>query len=142
MNDINLNDFRRGLKYLQKEASKAGKYQSIAQLTWIVPFSLYLSTQSKKYNGLCKAFWMSTLEQHGYDAFGRIEKCSNINDMCHTDEIYFFDWGNTPEGYDTWRSALIDNIRQITDLGTREPLGEITDKLKIKLNDKSNNPLR
>jgi hypothetical protein len=90
----NERDFKEGILFLKKEASKLGLYISISNCQWIVPLSRILSE-----GGNCKIFWVNTCAQGNIP---RIPKCVLMNDIFYGDGKYLFNWVRTPQGHEYW----------------------------------------
>ena len=90
----NERDFKEGILFLKKEASRLGLYFSISNCRWIVPLSRILSERNN-----CKRFWENTCAQGNIP---RIPKCVLKNDIFYGDGKYLFEWVRTPQGHEYW----------------------------------------
>ena len=95
---VDKKDFLGGINFLKKESLHRGEYLEIARCTWIIPFSLYLSTR-----GLCLKFWENTILQGNIN---RIKNCQTLSDICYGHNKCLFTWADTPEGHVFWANVL------------------------------------
>jgi len=95
---VDKKDLLEGIKFLKKESLNRGAYLEIAHCTWIMPFSLYMSTR-----GLCLKFWKNTILQGNIH---RIKDCQTLNDVCYGHNKCLFTWSETQEGHVFWANVL------------------------------------
>lgn len=119
-------DFIDGINTLRRASLAIKVYFEVANCKWIIPFSMYLSTQ-----GLCYKFWRNVIEQKYVRL---IPRCNTIEDICYGSGKCLFVWEDTPEGHNFWRDVLTKEIPKFSESTICTNLDDVCKIINKKIN--------